>query len=454
MLSKKKDNTLIHPIHFLGPNLDSHVASTSDSSGVSFSLRVAMDELPNILSAAGVQETFIDKLQEDGWTAELFALAAPSLEKFDDQLPSILGDLDGIATAVQRSALRLAWTKCSKSHNPSGFGIVEAPQQVSAELPSSSSSWSETFPPKLTAAVVTDLKNRFRQNYPAEVLVAETTPSLRLLSLLHHQKTKKEFKWVPWKFRLSQAKAEEISSAKSSKLAKSEGIHLHALLVDTPPELTIENGSMGLHALRQTFETFSYAAAMVELAHLATLKQYFMRFLHLMTVKLDAETGLRNPTILEAQSADKALMTIVCELVTEKGWGFDDALHEVTFIRAEINTLLQARPKLPKQTFQRIEGNYPKGQGKHQGRPAPYPDRKGGKSSGKFGKGSKSGGKVSWVTEATVNGQKQQLCMRFQTGKCDLGSSCRFHHGCAYPLPSGEACNKQHGALMHDRTPH
>ena len=55
---------------------------------------------------------------------------------------------------------------------------------------------------------------------------------------------------------MSQAKADELSSSKPSRLAKSEGIQLHALLVDTPPELTIENGSMGMHALRQTFETY------------------------------------------------------------------------------------------------------------------------------------------------------------------------------------------------------
>ena len=229
-------------------------------------------------------------------------------------------------------------------------------------------------------------------------------------------------------------------------MAKAEGINLHSLLVDTPPELTIENGSMGMHALRQTFETFSYAMAMVELAHLATLKQYYLRFIQLMTSKLDTETGLRNPTILEAQSADKTLMTIVCELVMEKGWNFDDALHEVTYIRAEINTLLQARPRLPRQTFQRLEQGSPKGGGK-QNRSSPYQKgKKGGKSSGK--------GKVTWITEANVNGTKRQLCMRFQSGKCDMGATCRFHHGCAFPLPNGEACNKAHGALMHDKTPH
>ena len=170
-----------------------------------------------------------------------------------------------------------------------------------------------------------------------------------------------------------------------------------------------------------------------------------------MTTRLEAETGLRNPTILEAQSADKTLMTIACDLVMEKQWNFDDAIHEITFMRAEINTMLQARPRLPKQTYQRLESSAPKGIGKSQ-RATPYSKGKTGKGSNKGA--SKSSGKVNWITETTVNGAKKQLCMRFQSGKCDLGSSCRFHHGCAYPMPSGEACGKNHGAMTHDKTPH
>ena len=235
-------------------------------------------------------------------------------------------------------------------------------------------------------------------------------------------------------------------------MAKAEGLNLHALLVDSPPELTIENGSMGMHALRQTFETFSYAMAMVDLAHLATMKHYYLRFISLMTTKMDQETGLRNPTILESQSADKALMTIACDLVMEKAWSFDDAIHEVTFIRAEINTLLQARPRLPRQTYQRLESNTPKKGGGKQNRSAPYSKGKG-KSSGKSP--GKTSGKVTWITEAIVNGSKKQLCMRFQSGKCDMGSSCKFHHACAFPMRNGEACGKSHGALLlHDKIPH
>ena len=210
---------------------------------------------------------------------------------------------------------------------------------------------------------------------------------------------------------------------------------------------------MGMHALRQTFETFSIGMSMVGAAHLATLKNYYLRFISLMTTKMDPETGLRNPTILEAQAADKALMTIACDLVVEKGWSFDDALYEITFIRAEINTLLQARPRLPKQAYQRIESG--KASGKSAGknhRTGPYQKGKGGKTPGR--NPGKSGGKVAWVTELTVQGQKKQLCMRFQSRKCDMGADCRFHHGCAHPLPSGEACGKSHGAMQHHTTPH
>ena len=409
-----------------------------------------MASLHDLLLEAGVQATFADKLRDDGWTVELFGMAAASLDKFDDELKDILGDLHDITTTVQRSAFRLAWTRCQTNlSTPSA--LANTPMVNSSDSASAPTSWSETFPPKLTAQIVTEMKQKSKKHYPAEVLLPETTPSLRLLSLVHHQKSKSEFRWVPWKYRLSQSKADELSSTKPTRMAKTEGLQLHALLVDTPPELTIENGSMGMHALRQTFETFSYAMAMVELAHLATLKNYYLRFINLMTTKMDSETGLRNPTILEAQSADKTLMTIACDLVMEKGWTFDDALHEVTFIRAEINTLLQARPRLPKQTYQRLESTSSKGSGKT-ARPGPYGKGKSGKSGSKSG--GKTSGKVSWVTEAMVNGTKKQLCMRYQTGKCDMGNGCRFHHGCAFPTSNGEACNKSHGALQHDRTPH
>ena len=85
-------------------------------------------------------------------------------------------------------------------------------------------------------------------------------------------------------------------------------------------------------------------------------------------------------------------------------------------------------------------------------RASPYGKGKGDGKSDPKGKGKGKGGKpnrVQWVTEVSHNGQRRALCMRFQTGKCTLGDACKFHHGCAYPLPDGRACNKNHGASQH-----
>ena len=147
---------------------------------------------------------------------------------------------------------------------------------------------------------------------------------------------------------MSSSKSDEITASRPSKVAKVEGLNLHSMLIDEPPAIEIANGTMGMHGLRQMFETFSFAMAMAELAHLSSLKNYYLKFLSLMSQKFDADTGLRCPTILEAQAADKALMTIVIDLVVEREWSWYDALYEVTHIRADMTSLLQPRPKLPK----------------------------------------------------------------------------------------------------------
>ena len=130
-----------------------------------------MASLHEVLTTASVQDTFVDKLIDDGWSIELFAMAAPNLEKFDDELRSMLGDLYDITTAVQRSALRLAWTRCQAMQVPA----VPAPgpsASAQSEVSATQSTWSETYPPKLTSEVVSALKQKFKRNYPAEIFVA------------------------------------------------------------------------------------------------------------------------------------------------------------------------------------------------------------------------------------------------------------------------------------------
>jgi hypothetical protein len=92
-----------------------------------------MASLQELLQNAGVQDTFIDKLSDDGWTIELFAMAAPNLVRFDEELKSMLGDLFDITTAVQRSAIRLAWTRCQSSQtvaNPPSMPSNPSPNEA------------------------------------------------------------------------------------------------------------------------------------------------------------------------------------------------------------------------------------------------------------------------------------------------------------------------------------
>ena len=100
----------------------------------------------------------------------------------------------------------------------------------------------------------------------------------------------------------------------------------------------------------------------------------------------------------------------IAELVNEKGWTLDQALHEVVHMRSDLATLLQARPRAPKAILP-VNPGYKGGKGDFR------LDAKGaGKGAGKSGNGKSKGSKnrVEWITELMVNGNKQQLCMRYQ----------------------------------------
>ena len=231
--------------------------------------------LSEILVAANVLPQHVDHLLNEGWTAEHFALCATSMDEFDNVMAELL---EGPLTHLNKAALRLAWTKCQpgKSNASTEMPGSQGPQSAEGSQPSGS--WSETFAPKLNALNVSQLKATFKKNYPAEILLPENSPSLRLLSMVVHQKQKMDFKWIPWKFRLTAAKCDELLAAKPQKVARAaraEGLQLHTILMDEPPAMEIANGAIGMNALRQMFETHSFAMAMAEVAHLSSWKGYY-----------------------------------------------------------------------------------------------------------------------------------------------------------------------------------
>ena len=406
-----------------------------------------MSDLASICSDCGVPVNVFNSMSEAGWTSAKFAVGISSANELDDA--SVLAELgiDVTPSRVERAALKVAWKRCiqmEKSTSDAAMTPVQRPAISSSSAEPSEGSWSESFAPKLTSTAILQMKQRFQKSYPSEILCNDSMPSQRLLALVAHNISKAKWKWVPWKFRMSMAKEEDVQTSRSAKVPKIEGINLHALLMDDPPSIDVTGGNLGLHAIRTMFEVFNNAVAMCEAAHLASLKSYTAKFMTYLTAKYETDSNLRAPTFLEAQAADKQIHAVICELVVERAWSLDQALHELTSVRADLPMLLQPRPKPVKTTAPVIHYKGPtKGPGKGKS------DFTKGKGKGKH----KAPPRVEWVTEITQNGHKRQLCMRYQTGGCSLGDSCRFLHACAYPK-DGKACGGSHSAKDHRDTPH
>ena len=129
---------------------------------------------------------------------------------------------------------------------------------------------------------------------------------------------------------MSLSRAEEMSLSRSSKAPRIEHVQLHQLLVDEVPALDINNQSLGLNAVSRMFDIQNYAWSMVQACHLHRLRAYSLKFMSFLATRLDGESGLRPPTILEAQQADKHLWHLISELCEGPEWSLDEALLEFT----------------------------------------------------------------------------------------------------------------------------
>ncbi len=127
----------------------------------------------------------------------------------------------------------------------------------------------------------------------------------------------------PMEYRMSISKADDQAIQRAPKVARAENLQLHQMLLDEPPSIEISNQSMGLNSIRIMFELHNYAWALARGAHLHCLRAYSLRFTSCLTQRLDADSGLRPPSILEAQSADKHLWHLIQDLCVDQ----DSMMH-------------------------------------------------------------------------------------------------------------------------------
>ncbi|CAE7795651.1 Gapdh [Symbiodinium sp. CCMP2592] len=169
------------------------------------------------------------------------------------------------------------------------------------------SGWSEAFAPKLDASRVATLKKRFLEAFPSEILTAMNTPSLRLLSTAVDAEVKRNWSWIPWKSRMTQQMYEDSLMQKPAKRARIETLQLSDLLLDEPPQIDINDSTMGISMIRRLLEVHDKVPSL-----------------------------LQAPRILRA---DKHLWSCIFQLVIEKEWQVNDAIYEFTEIRGLFDSI-------------------------------------------------------------------------------------------------------------------
>ncbi|CAE7213397.1 unnamed protein product [Symbiodinium sp. KB8] len=249
-----------------------------------------------------------------------------------------------------------------------------APQPSTASPPAQPqiNSWAEHAPPRLDASVIAQLTKDFKANYPGEFLDSDAMPSVRLLSIVHKWFAPQgTITWVPWQLRLSHKQYQEIIESKSSKMLRTEAQFLSTALFDETPEMPVEHLRLSPAWLSRIQTVFRNAIALCKGTHLARLKALDKKVLDASTQN-PSDPSLRTVTTTELVAADRKIWHELA-LLHSTGWTLDDALHELTTVRADVANLLQLRAKPPPPP-NRPPRKDPKGPGK-------------GKTEGKTGKG-------------------------------------------------------------------
>lgn len=157
--------------------------------------------------------------------------------------------------------------------------------------------------------------------------------------------------------------------SKSTKAFKPGAALLASAIIEDTPQM-IENETQGSPLqIAKVLEIRRNSYVLHGVARLGPWKQLDAKMMDLYTTKYGDQSGLRPPNIQEFISADRKIWEGIFQLVNEESWSLDDAIQEYSHARADIPTLLMARPKSLKGKFKgggkfRFEP-YGKGKGKN-----------------------------------------------------------------------------------------
>eukprot|EP00439_Symbiodinium_sp_Y106_P053733 s6829_g7.t1 len=267
----------------------------------------------------------------------------------------------------------------------------------------------EHAPPRLDSAVITQLVVDFKANYPGEYLDGDAMPSVRLLSLVHKWFTPgNSIALIPWQLRLSQKQYQEIIESKSSKCSAPKHTVLeHCIVRRNAGDASGASSAQPSMAQPHPGGVPQCDCLICKGAHLARLKAFDKKILDWAT-QSPPDHSLRTVTTTELVAADRKLWQ---ELSTmhSSGWTLDDALHEITTV-----------------------------QGKD----------KNSKGTGTSQASAKSQARAEVKATDLVTSQQSHLSA-FAFTRATAATHSKYLHACAYKLPSGEPCGRNHRACRH-----
>ena len=258
-------------------------------------------------------------------------------------------------------------------------------------------------------------------------------PSVRLLSIVHQffkpGAAKGTLKWVPWQLRMPQHQYQEIMEARTTRTLRTEAQLISNALFDETPQLNINNASPSPPWLGRTQQVFRNAICLCGGAHLHNLKALDKKVFDLCTQQLHPKTGLRTVNTAELLQADRKIWAELIALHSD-GWPLDEALHELTKIRADVHTSLQPRPK-PAQPASKGTG---KGKGEDKTKTKTWQART------EHLKDDKEAAQLAAAMKnLALSHSSKTFCLRYNRQAC-TNKQCKLLHVCAIKLPNGNAC--------------
>jgi len=359
-----------------------------------------------------------------------------ALEQFVEFVGTLHDDPPNWSSSVEASSIRHLHYCCMQS--------IKQPDDVSAmrtHTPAEHQSghmgslldlaWADLPPVRVKEVDFIATKKEFSNKYPSESLSLSNTPCARLTASLMQQRSRKAFSWIPWKELLSESRWLDIQE-KGKKRQKLEGI----ILYDAVADVDEDELSGAPYFIQSILDTRAIALALTKICHLSVGKKYVMSFMKLYTAK-SSDSGLRPPSLKEAQSADKEFWSDVFSLVNEnpETWTMESAVTEVLDVKNLLSVLMMQRPRT-------LKG---KGKGKH-------PGKKGKGKEKEKSQWDRSGfAKKTWQSNWSKSTQDgAQFCYRFHLYNTCSSTNCKFSHTCPV-LVNGKPCGQKHRATDHGK---